>query len=171
MLSNEFSRIVDITSPSIAKGATKHFSPLPQELVALGERFGVEVLSFEGDVTFELAKDRVSTRVEGAFSATVMQQCGVTLKKIKNEIEGQFRLFFSPLGHGKVCVYEDEDQEFYETPEVDVGEIMAQYLCLHMDTSPRDPAADFAPDSALGEGDVKSQPFSVLKRLVDQGEK
>ena len=62
---------------------------------------------------------------------------------------------------------EEEDQEFYDNPEIDVGEIVAQYLCLNIDQNPRSEGSQIPPEETVLGEEPKNNPFANLNQKLD----
>ena len=90
---------------------------------------------------------------------------------LEQTMEDTFVMYFSPENHPKVAHMDVEDQEFYTDPQVDVGEVMVQYVCLSLEDFP------ICPDHQVHEGgragaDIplaqveKKNPFEILQALI-----
>ena len=107
--------------------------------------------------------------VTGVVSATVGQNCVVTLEPLTNEVEEAVDLVFVPkeLPSQEEAETEPRDVKWGD-PEpligglVDLGALATEFLILGLDPYPRKPGAIFqAPEeTAAGEG-----PFSALAAL------
>jgi hypothetical protein len=127
--------------------------------------------------TFDLTRispDRL--QVVGEISATVGQNCIVTLDPVENEVHEAVDLIFAadvaPTiadAQGEATVALSDEQE---PPEplvegvVDLGAIATEFLLLGIDPYPRRPGAVFEPRVA---GDPAAHPFAALAALKKDG--
>lgn len=122
--------------------------------------------------TFELARRGAdSLRVQGRVTATVIQNCVVTLEPVESEVDEPVDLFFrpEPAGSTETSVEEGIQQfEGEEPPEilvngmVDLGTVATEFLNLGIDPYPRKEGAVF---DAPPAGDPASHPFAALAAL------
>jgi hypothetical protein len=113
---------------------------------------------------------RDGLHVVGQVSATVGQDCVVTLDPIENEVIEEIDLIFTPAAPP---VASDETvAEVTEVPEedapepliggvVDLGGIATEFLILGIDPYPRKPGVVFEPP----EADTAAKPFAALAAL------
>jgi len=111
--------------------------------------------------------------VVGRVSATVGQNCVVTLEPLVNEIDESVDLFFEPRVGATTPADEtstsDEPQEMkWDEPEplldgmIDLGVLATEFLVLGLDLYPRKPGAVFQlPQDRQSE----AGPFAALSRL------
>lgn len=108
-------------------------------------------------------------RVTGRVSATVGQDCVVTLEPLSNEVEEDIDLLFAPpLLAGKageesgVPAASRDDTEPLIDGKIDLGAIATEFLIVGLDPYPRKPGAVFQPpvDATPDEG-----PFAALGAL------
>jgi hypothetical protein len=116
--------------------------------------------------------------VVGSISATVGQNCVVTLEPLANEVQETVDLIFEPaerLGELADDVQQSGQQRGqrhnakWDAPEpliggvIDLGELAIEFLILGLDPYPRKPGAVFQPpqDSKPEQG-----PFAALGRLA-----
>jgi len=108
--------------------------------------------------------------VVGRVSATVGQNCVVTLEPIDNEVEEEVDLVFMPQPAPEASAGEGEDEEGvrdvkWGDPEpliggqVDLGALATEFLILGLDPYPRKPGAVFEP---APEGERHGGPFAAL---------
>jgi uncharacterized metal-binding protein YceD (DUF177 family) len=129
--------------------------------------------------TFDLTRRGAdSLRVEGRVTATVVQNCVVTLEPIESEIDEPVELFFRaeptvPAETGDEADFHPVEGE--EPPEplvngmVDLGTIATEFLNLGIDPYPRKEGVVF---DAPPAGDPASHPFAALAALKkDSGPK
>jgi uncharacterized metal-binding protein YceD (DUF177 family) len=123
------------------------------------------------EAQFELTpRSRDRLHVAGTISATVGQDCVVTLEPIENEIEEQVDLVFAPPAAPTIVHEEGERVEVTEVdaPEplignsVDLGAIASEFLMLAIDPYPRKAGVAFEPPTK--EADTGG-PFAALAAL------
>jgi uncharacterized protein DUF177 involved in 23S rRNA accumulation len=118
-------------------------------------------------------------RVSGRVSATVGQNCVVTLEPLTNEVEEDIDILFAPpspverrAGDGEAAEKDSERPErSWSGPEpliggvVDLGALATEFLILGLDPYPRKPGAVFELPQ-----DVKPDPgpFAALVGLKDK---
>jgi uncharacterized metal-binding protein YceD (DUF177 family) len=122
--------------------------------------------------SFEVTRHGGGLRVVGRVSATVTQNCVVTLEPLDSEIDEAVDLIFAApaeapaAAEAKASAVHDIDAG--EPPEtlregaVDLGAIATEFLILGIDPYPRKPDAVFEAPSA---GDPASHPFAGLAAL------
>ena len=122
------------------------------------------------EASFDVTRRGGGLHVVGSISATVGQNCVVTLEPLANEVEETIDLVFEPpqqLPEGK-----NEGQQHglkWDAPEplfggvVDLGALATEFLVLGLDPYPRKPGAVFEPppDAKPDQG-----PFAALGRLA-----
>lgn len=120
--------------------------------------------------TFELARQGSDgLRVEGEVSATVGQNCVVTLEPVDNEVKEKVNLVFAPPRAPAADGGEDAGDIDLGEPEpligdtIDLGELAVEFLILGIDPYPRKPDAKFEPPPV--EEDEASHPFAALAAL------
>jgi Large ribosomal RNA subunit accumulation protein YceD len=123
------------------------------------------------EASFDVTRRGGGLHVVGSISATVGQNCVVTLEPLANEVEETIDLIFEPP-HGLPESAENEGQQRgvkWDDPEplvggaVDLGALATEFLILGLDPYPRKPGAVFEPpqDAKTDEG-----PFAALGRLA-----
>jgi uncharacterized metal-binding protein YceD (DUF177 family) len=110
---------------------------------------------------------RSGLRVVGHVSASVGQNCVVSLEPIENEIDEPVDLVLTPasshLRHGReVEVSVDNEPEPLINGMVDLGRIATEFLLLAIDPYPRKPGAVFQTPSVADEA---PHPFAALATL------
>lgn len=128
----------------------------------------VELASLEADVAVEPWLDGATIR--GAWRATVVQTCGVTLERLETRLADDFEIKAVPADSPHAPSLEAQltyDPEAPEPPDVldsdviDLAHYVVEHLALAIDPFPRKPGVEFeAPD--MGR---ESSPFDVLKKL------
>ena len=104
----------------------------------------------------------------GRVSATVVQNCVVTLEPIESEIDEAVDLVFLPDVAPPAEAVDLEALQADEPPEairdgvIDLGAVATEFLLLGLDPYPRKPGAVFEAPPA---GDPVSHPFAALAAL------
>lgn len=119
---------------------------------------------------FDVTRRGSGLHVVGSISATVGQNCVVTLEPLANEVEETIDLIFEPLQK----LAEDDDPEAqqhgvkWDDPEplvggvIDLGVLATEFLILGLDPYPRKAGAVFEPPQ---DGKREEGPFAALGRL------
>lgn len=181
-LQNEFARPIPLDR--ISSNWTRHLIEANQEeRAALAARFdliAIERLTAE----VKLRRDRAGTQVAFAarFSASVVQECVVTLEpvpaELEEEVEIRFDLSAEILAAELDIEADDESVEPMEGDLLDIGEVVAQHLSLALDPFPRHPSAPAAPqeeDRVVLETEpvepepARPSPFAALARRKEAG--
>lgn len=151
----------------------RHVELVPDEATrqAIAKDVGLVAL-LRLEASFDLARRGTdSLRVEGRVTATVVQNCVVTLEPIESEIDEPVELFFRPQAASPVEGCEEgglQPFEGEEPPEilvngtVDLGTIATEFLNLGIDPYPRKEGAVF---DAPAKKDPASHPFAALAAL------
>lgn len=109
-------------------------------------------------------------QIDGAFSADVVQTCGVTLERLDNAVSGDFMVRAVPEGSVHAPTEEDEADlaldaddppDVLERDEIDLSAYVIEHLSLEIDPFPRKPGAAFT--QTTDEPDLS--PFAALKKL------
>jgi hypothetical protein len=107
-------------------------------------------------------------RVSGRVSATVVQNCVVTLEPLESRIDEAIDLVFVPYVEtapdpsGLIPVDAGEPAEPLREGVADLGAVATEFLLLGIDPYPRKPGAVF---DAPPAGDPTSHPFAALAAL------
>ena len=163
-MKNEYSKEIDIRRIGVNNS---HYSlnADEKECLALAERFGIVRLNYlKAEVDVRLS-DRDEYTVEGTFSASVRQICGVTLEEFDSVLSGDFMELFTtaPVKKKDAELFSDEEIPTpIEGGVIDIGEVVAETLALNIPVFPRKPDAVFTYES---NKDKDENPFSVLKKL------
>ena len=123
------------------------------------------------EANFDVSRHGGGVHVVGSISATVGQNCVVTLEPLANEVEETIDLVFEPP-HGLAESAENEEQQpgvKWDEPEplmggvVDLGALATEFLILGLDPYPRKRGVVFEPPQ-----DAKRDPgpFAALSRLA-----
>ena len=109
-------------------------------------------------------------RVTGLVSATVGQECVVTLEPLTNEVAEKVDLTFEPR---RVPLREEGESESrepkWDDPEplvdgtVDLASLATEFLILGLDPYPRKPGAVFEPPAPA---EPEDSPFAALAKLT-----
>ena len=119
-----------------------------------------------------------AVRVTGSVSASVEQNCVVTLDPISNQVEEKIDLVFVPPAAlaspqaiaGLGAADEDNPPEILQNGMVDLGAVAIEFLMLGIDPYPRKPGASF--EAPQDKGDPAAHPFAALAALKkDSGPK
>ena len=137
------------------------------ERTALAERFELRsVDSLVSDLIVERIKGSELIRVRGRISAEIVQSCVVSGEAVASTIEETVDERFGPSDETDaeidLSLEEEDPPEPIENGEIDLGEIVAQYLGVAIDPYPRKPGAVFA---SAPVGDSGPHPFAALAAL------
>jgi uncharacterized metal-binding protein YceD (DUF177 family) len=125
--------------------------------------------------TFDVARHGADgLRVNGEISATVGQNCVVTLEAIDNEVKEEVNLVFAPPSSPVGGDDEDEDAVIVDPDEpepligqtIDLGALATEFLIVGIDPYPRKPGAAF--DPPIVEDDDSAHPFAALAALKNK---
>ena len=161
-------------------GVTLEVSADADELVALARRFDlIAVGSLAATVTLKRGKADRWIHVRGHITADVVQSCVITLEPVAYHVDGAIEIDYSTepgsawvardmAPDADVAPGDDDQPEFLEGDEIDIGEVVAEHLGLNLDPYPRRPGVVFsAPDGATEDEDDpdSASPFAVLREL------
>jgi len=177
----ELSRCVDITKIT-EDGTRLVFEATKTECDALSARFGLQALRSLVANTHILKEKKADgnwiIKVSTAYSCELEQICVISLENLKVELSDAFEVLFLSPSNSKIL--EDSDlesvvEDIYEPicgSELDVGELVAQYLALAIDPYPKHPRASLVEKSAGIVEDVleeeSNNPFAILGQLKDK---
>lgn len=156
-----------------AAGLAVDLRAKPAELAALAERFGVQSIGhLEAQVTLKALAGGAIIRVDGHFSAQVVQTCVVTLEPVAAELEEDFSLTYGapepeePGEEIELSLDEEDPPDPIVDGHIDVGEAVAEHVALALDPFPRKAGITFdaAPAEPVEE-EKKVSPFAVLAQL------
>ena len=110
-------------------------------------------------------------RVDGEVSASVGQNCVVTLDPIDNEVREEVNLVFAPPRAPVASEEGDHDPDLIDPDEpepligeaIDLGALATEFLIIGIDPYPRKPSATFEPPAV--EEDESAHPFAALAAL------
>jgi hypothetical protein len=125
------------------------------------------------EATFEVAPHgRDGLHVVGRVSATVGQDCVVTLEPVDNEVEERIDVVFAPAAapalvvdvgaNAPVEIPAEDAPEHLVDGVVDLGALATEFLILGIDPYARKAGAVFDPPAA---GDESGHPFAALAAL------
>lgn len=148
------------------------------DLKRLARQWGVpEVLSFEAELVLGRWK-RDGIRAKGHVSASIVQECVVTLEPVAQQIEEDFESVFLPENSrlakrtidGKGEMFLDPDgpdlPEIFNGDSIDVGAVAAEFAALSIDAYPRKEGLEYADRmESDSTSDKKPSPFAVLQGL------
>ncbi|MBU6475487.1 MAG: DUF177 domain-containing protein [Alphaproteobacteria bacterium] len=170
----EFSHPVAVDSLVPDKPRRVRIAATDAECAALARRFDLQSLS---GLTADLSVTRLSEsniiKVEGEIGAEVVQTCVVSLQGVPAEIKTHLDTYFTEDGKEG---FDDDlppdaamEEEFPDTVmqngQLDLGELVAQYLALELDPYPRAPGVSLAAQMTGNGGDNPNRPFHILKNL------
>ena len=168
----EFSRLIAIEGITPDKTRSEKIDATDEECAALAARFGLRHLA---NVTATVNIRRISgsnmIKIDGTFSADVVQACVVSLQDVHGHIDGSFDTYFTQTAgalRDEVEFSLDDDLEAAEIVAngmIDMGEVVAQYLSLDLDPYPRAPGVSLAAQMRETGAGGKTSPFQVLAAL------
>jgi uncharacterized metal-binding protein YceD (DUF177 family) len=168
----EFSRLIAIEGITPDKVRKEAIEASEAECAALAKRFDLRELShLKAKLNIRRVSGGSAVRVEGNFEADVVQTCVVSLQDVHGRVEGHFDTFFSEEAEdtgAELDITIDDDEtspEMITKGNIDLGEVVAQYLSLELDPYPRAPGVSLAAQLAEVGAEVKNSPFRVLEGL------
>ena len=161
MTLSEMPYVID-TSKIPQDGLTLEITSSVSQAEKIAQRLGiVRLFDFKSRVL--ITREGLIT-VRGTFTAQVVQKDVVTGEEVPESIEDSFEELFVDKKDAKESFPEEnpDSPEVIENNQLDIGELLIQYLALSLNPFPRkQETADFV----YREGDEKENPFSVLKKL------
>ena len=171
-----------------ATGRTLHIQAAAENLDAIAERVGViNIKSVEASIHLQPQNGGHVLYISGHVKADIVQECITTLEPIDSHVEDDFEAWyadhdralpFSRVKHQIKITEEGEEIQMLEEkddPEplingqVDLGEVVIQFLSLAIDPYPRTtdmPSIDHAiltPEDSKTTTALHPNPFSALK--------
>ncbi len=170
----EWSVPIRLADLAVGDPVDRRISASPDTLTALTRRFGILAIEeAEAVLTAERQKkDRV--RVHGQLRARVVQACVVTLEPVATDLEVPVEILLLAPGDQEPHAVEMEapedegDVDRHDGLTVDLGEIAAQTLALHLPDYPRAEGAalpEGSSEEAGGVGEGRDNPFAALAAL------
>ncbi len=171
----EFSRVLAVDGLTPDKVRKESVEATEKECAALAKRFDLRELSnLKADLRIRRVEGGDVVRLEGKLSADVVQTCVVSLQDVHAHIEGEFDTFLAEepkhtkkFGDEAEFGIDDDDSapELITNGQLDLGEMVAQYLSVELDPYPRAPGVSLAAQLSETGLEVKNNPFSVLKTM------
>lgn len=172
-------------------GKTLHLTAEPENLKAIAKRLDVlEVKNLSADVSAELQNGGHILYLHGTFTAGIVQECVKTLEPIESHIADSFEAWYA--AHDRAVSFsrakqnlkameegdevqildEKDDPEPLVDGQVDLGEVIIQFLSLSVDPFPRKHGDE--DEAEADQGDkvipmtksdtaVRPNPFAALK--------
>lgn len=168
MVTVEFSRIFLLDKLKSNRN-TLHVEATADERLALAKRFSlvsINMLKAEYHVTKKEHDNNYD--VEGVLHADVVQSCVTTLADVPQKLTVPVRITLIEGEEDEDLdeidwLQEEADREYYQSNEIDFGEITSQYLSLALPPYPKAPGVK---DDSESENVIPlNNPFSALQRL------
>lgn len=178
METGEFSRFINIEQVR-SHDLDRTFEANTEELSALSQRFQIEKVGFlKCQLQAGVSANGRDIVLRGHLEAEVTQNCIRTSMPVKSVIEDNFTVILRKASkqfeeNSVLDPEEMVDIEYYETPKVNVGEIIAQYLSLNIDPYPK-AACTHQPIDVEGKKHPKFKeldkpsPFAVIKEMLEK---
>ncbi len=164
----EFSRLIS-TEHIDAAGKTHNITATPEECEALAQRFGLEGIAYlAAEVTLNREAENI-IKALGNFTAQIIQASAVSLEPFPSTISEDFTTLFTETPENELDIDIDsseEDIDSIKDGNIDIGELVSEYLSLAIPPFPRLEGESFAYENE--EQDIENtskNPFSVLKDL------
>jgi uncharacterized metal-binding protein YceD (DUF177 family) len=137
------------------------------EAAAVAALFAVEAID-DLRVAGTLEPGAERWRLRGAAEARVTQLCVVTAVPVTVDVVAPFDRYLvvdraAPPDPSVAVDPDDEDVDYLDHPEIDIGAVALEELALNLDPYPRAPDADAAL-AALQADDRDEHPFAALAR-------
>lgn len=172
----EFSRRLAIDD--IARdGSVVTLEATADERRRLAERFGLLALDrLTATLTVTRGLSGIPIRVQGRLSASVVQECVVSLEPVSSEINEIIDVEYVPMADDGdsegFSLDEPEPPEALDGDSLELGELVAQHMSLALDPYPRKEGAkppEWESGGAEDGENVAENPFSVLAGLRKKG--
>jgi len=170
-----------------SNGRNIHIKAEESQLQAVAERIEVQaVKSLDADVRVELQNGGHILYISGKFKADILQECVVTGDPIESVIEDNFEAWYAD--HDKAVPFirakhqvqsviegdeiqmleEKDDPEPLVDGQVDLGEVVLQFLSLSVNPYPRKVAANETEEiivvaESKSAASLRPNPFAALK--------
>lgn len=161
-------------------------TPNAQELKALAERLSVnEVKDLHAELRLKRVQGNRAINIQGSFEAHIIQTCVVSLNPVDTHTRESFEAWFADpdaavsikkakqdliiqKGQSEVPMLEEEDDpEAIIDGQINLGEVVTQFLCLSINPYPHAPDADYEHgDDQIKDvemSDIIKNPFAALK--------
>ncbi len=170
----EFTRLIAIDGIAPDKTRKESIKADDSECEALAARMGLRRLSnVSADLNIRRVPGGTAVRIEGTFSADVVQACVVSLQDVHGHVDGTLDTYFtedSEQAREEISFTLDDDldaAEMVHNGMIDLGEVVAQYLSLELNPYPRAPGVSLAAQLRETGAAEKQSPFQVLAALKD----
>lgn len=162
------------------KPAAYSLEATAEERTVLSERFGLQSFDhLEAQVTVARRPSDQAIEITGQVIANLAQTCVATLSAVPEEIDASFHLLLVDEAQAQAWdreeYYLDDTAPEYDALEgesVDLGEIIAQTVSIHMNPFPRSSGEldQPLPAGVTVEGPEleKPNPFAALSKLKDK---
>jgi len=164
----EFSRIVSVARIP-PKGIEERLEAKPSEREALTKRFDlINLPLLKAQLTLSPGMGQ-TVEARGTIEAEVHQCCVVTLEPIVNTLVIDVDTVFIPSDKDQPSAPQtnelEEEFEFFSGGKIDIGEMVAQTLGVHIDPYPRKKGAALK-NKEFRQKAKNVHPFSTLKDAV-----
>lgn len=174
MTQSRLNRVLDIHDVRTHKHMTFDIQPNSEERAGLAQRCDIlEVQDMNAFVSVTAGDRPDLFIVEGTINAHVVQACCVTLAPVVETIEESFRDVLTTLE--SALKPEDETDgdpnqpvELIQNDQIDLGDIIAQWLALSLNPYPRSDAPVFNHMEQKEESAGKYNPFAVLADIKER---
>ncbi len=152
------------------EGLHREITADAQTRQAIAETAGLRALT-RLDARFELTRRGADgLHVRGDISATVGQNCVVSLEPLENEIAEDFDLVFAPAAgpagqkSHQLVDLDDDQPEVLQGGAFDLGALAVEFLLLGVDPYPRKAGVAFGAATPVDEGEHPFAALAALKR-------
>lgn len=158
-------------------------TPNADDLQRIADLLGImEVKSLQADLEFKRVQGGLVVKIDGTFKADVVQACVVTLDPIENHVEDKFSAWYADpeqavsfnkarkqremeKQHGEVpIVDEKDDPEPIVNGQIDIGDVVTQFLSLSLDPYPHKEGVQFE----VGDDEVRPETSPIRKNPFDK---
>lgn len=167
----EFSHIIKLSEIG-STPRTGKLSASEEERRKLAQRFDLpKISSLDASYTLLAGENRIG--LTGRLESDLQQRCSITGESFQVRLREDFDIAFVPEleieGADEEIELTEEDCDIieYENGQLDLGEAIAQTLCLALAPFPRGPNADAVARESL-KSEEEAGPFGVLAALKDK---
>lgn len=169
----EFSRLFQVENLK-DEGTEIDVTANADECKKLAERCGlISLVKLDAKLRVKTLPGSDIIEVQGNVQSVIAQTCVVTLEEFTSPLDFTFTALFQDAETLEKVESEEVDEmdEMVEEPdpidngEIDMGELVAQQLILHLDAYPRKPGAKIDPRYS-GEEAMRENPFDSLKGML-----